>query len=669
MTTYLLTGSTGLIGRHLLVRLLDDPDAQVHALVRPGSVGRLETALAELPAAARDRVHVVTGDLTAPDLGISRTTRRSLRHKVDHLVHLAALYDMTADDARNEEINVEGTRRVVALAEDLKAGVLHHVSSVAVAGEAHGSFAEKDFDNGQPLPSPYHRTKFESEKIVREASVPWRVYRPAIVLGDSRTGEMDKVDGPYYFFPTIDALSRVPHRLRTPLVLPGLGDSNVVPVDYVVDAMAALIHRPGLDGRAFHLVHPRPQPFVDIYNAFATQAGAPTVTATIPGTSLWPAAKIAAKVVAALPGATLAYQLTMQRLGVPSEVVPHMVFEPRFASEVTRAELDAAGVPPPPELDAYAARLWKYWGENLDPNRFRRHGPRGELDGKVVAITGASSGIGRATAIQVAERGGIPLLLARRTGELEEVREEIVAAGGEAYVYSVDLTEQDSVDDVAKRMLAEHGGVDMLVNNAGRSIRRSVALSYDRFHDFERTMALNYFAPVRLILALLPSMQQRRFGRIVNVSSIGVQTNVPRFSAYVASKAALDAFSRVVSTETIGDGVTFSVIHMPLVRTPMIAPTTMYDRFPTMTPDEAAGVLVHALEHHPKQWGTKLGTFGAVANALTPNLTEAVMHTAYLAFPDSAAAGGEDSRIGAKAPEALSRGAVLLARLLPGVHL
>ena len=669
MTTYLVTGSTGLIGRHLLVRLLEDPEARVHALVRAGSVGRLEVALADLAASVRDRVHVVTGDLAQPDLGVAKTVRRGLRRKVDHLVHLAALYDMTADDERNEQVNVEGTRRVVELAEDLQVGVLHHVSSVAVAGESHGTFAEKDFDEGQPLPSPYHRTKFESERIVRAAAVPWRVYRPAIVLGDSRTGEMDKVDGPYYFFPTIDALSRVPQRLRTPLVLPGLGDTNVVPVDYVVDAMHALMHRPGLDGRAFHLVHPRPQPLTEVYNAFAVQAGAPTISATLPGMSVWPAARLAARVAGTVPGVGLAYDLALQRLGVPSEVVPHSVFPCRYACEVTRAELDAAGVPPPPELDAYAGRLWSYWSRNLDPNRFRRHGPRGELDGRVVAITGASSGIGRATALKVAEQGGIPLLLARRTGELEEVRDEIVAAGGEAYVYSVDLTEQDSVDDVVKRMLAEHGGVDMLVNNAGRSIRRSVALSYDRFHDFERTMALNYFAPVRLILALLPSMQRRRFGRIVNVSSIGVQTNVPRFSAYVASKAALDAFSRVVATETIGDGVTFSVIHMPLVRTPMIAPTTMYDRFPTMTPDEAADVLVHALEHHPKQWGTKLGTFGAVANAVTPNLTEAVMHTAYLAFPDSVAAGGEDTRIGAKAPEALSRGAVLLARLLPGVHL
>ena len=397
MTTYLLTGSTGLIGRHLLVKLLDDPDARVHALVRAGSVGRLEAALAELPVSVRDRVHVVTGDLAETDLGVTRTTRRGLRNKIDHLVHLAALYDMTAGAERNEQINVEGTRRVVELAEDLQVGVLHHVSSVAVAGEAHGTFAEKDFDRGQPLPSPYHRTKFESEKIVREANVPWRVYRPAIVLGDSRTGEMDKVDGPYYFFPTIDALSRLPRRMRTPIVLPGLGDSNVVPVDYVVDAMAALIHRPGLDGRAFHLVHPRPQPFVEIYNAFATHAGAPKVTGTVPGTSVWPAARIAAKVVGAVPGAGLGYHLTLQRLGVPSEVVPHMVFEPHFASEVTRAELDAAGVPPPPELSAYAARLWAYWAANLDPNRFRRHGPRGELDGRVVAITGASSPPTRST--------------------------------------------------------------------------------------------------------------------------------------------------------------------------------------------------------------------------------------------------------------------------------
>jgi short-subunit dehydrogenase len=194
-----------------------------------------------------------------------------------------------------------------------------------------------------------------------------------------------------------------------------------------------------------------------------------------------------------------------------------------------------------------------------------------------------------------------------------------------------------------------------------------VKLSYDRFHDYERTMALNYFAPVRLTLALLPSMTERRFGHVVNVSSIGVQTNVPRFSAYVASKAALDAFSRVVSTELIGDGVTFTNVHMPLVRTPMIAPTKIYDRFPTMSPEEAGEVIVDALEKRPKHWGTRLGTTAVVLNAIAPRFVDAVLHTAYLVFPDSVAAGG-DQATRSNAPDALSRGAVVMMRLLPGVH-
>lgn len=261
----------------------------------------------------------------------------------------------------------------------------------------------------------------------------------------------------------------------------------------------------------------------------------------------------------------------------------------------------------------------------------------------------------------------MPLLLARRTEELEVLRKEIADGGGQAHVYSVDLTEAESVDACVKQMLADHDGIDMLVNNAGRSIRRSVKLSYDRIHDYERTMSLNYFGPVRLILALLPHMTERRFGHIVNVSSIGVQTNPPRFSAYVASKAALDAFSRVVATEVVGDGVTFTNVHMPLVRTPMIAPTSIYDRFPTLSPEQAAEMLVGALEDRPKHVGTKVGTLATVANAFAPKLVDAVLHTGYHLFPDSTAAGGDAGSRTARR-DALSRGAVVLSRLLPGVH-
>jgi len=665
VTTYLVTGGTGFLGRNLLERLVRRDDARVLVLVRASSVGRLETMASRLEGG--ERIRALVGDIREERLGLSGKTLSELRGTVDHVVHLAALYDMTADAADNDELNIGGTRRVVDVAERVRAGVLHHVSSIAVAGDHRGLFTEDMFDEGQHLPSPYHSTKFEAERIVREQrDVPWRVYRPVIVVGDSRTGEMDKVDGPYYFLPLLTSIGELPAVGRVPLVLPELGDTNVVPVDYVADAMDALIHADGLDGRAFHLGHPVMQPLLDVYNALAKAAGAPQVAL---GLSRWllPPAKGALQLAGRVPGVSTVAELTAARLGIPPSVLPHSTFRPVFSTEQTRAVLDDLGVPPPPEFEEYAGTLYDYWRRELDPLRARRRPAGGELQGRTVVVTGASSGIGRETALRIAAKGGIPLLVARRTEELEKVREEIEAAGGRAGVYSVDLTSAESVDAAVKQMLADHDAVDMLVNNAGRSIRRSIALSYDRFHDFERTMALNYFAPVRLVLRLLPHMTERRFGHVVNVSSIGVQANPPRFSAYVASKAALDAFSRVVATEMVGYGVTFTNIHMPLVRTPMIAPTTIYNRFPTLSPGEAADMIVEALEERPKHIGTKLGTTAVVLTALAPKLVDAVLHTAYLMFPDSTAAGG-DAKGRTDAPEALSRGAVVLSRLLPGVH-
>lgn len=665
MTTYLLTGGTGFLGRHLLERLLRRPDAVVHVLVRASSLPRLRQLTERLDGGCR--VKPVVGDLRQDGLGLTAADRKALAG-VDHVVHLAALYDMTAGDERNRQVNVEGTRRVVELAAALSAGHLHHVSSVAVAGDFKGRFTEDMFAEGQHLPSPYHATKYEAERLVREQSaVPWRIYRPAVVIGDSRTGEMDKVDGPYYLFPLLAGIGDIPAVGRLPLFAPDLGATNVVPVDYVVDAMDALLHAGGLDGRAFHLVHPHPQSLLDVYNALAQAAGAPKVLLRLDKRVFAPAA-LGLSLAGRLPGATVVRDLLLARMGVPPEVLPHMTFRSEFASSATRRSLRVLGVAPPPELASYVGKLWDYWALHLDPLKARRNRGGGVLAGRTVAVTGASSGIGRSVALAVAAKGAVPLLLARRVEELEKVKEQIESAGGTAAVYAVDLTSADSVAACVKQMLADHGGVDMLVNNAGRSIRRSVQRSYDRFHDFERTMALNYFGPVRLVLALLPTMTERRFGHVVNVSSIGVQTGPPRFSAYVASKAALDAFSRVVSSELIGDGVTFTTVHMPLVRTPMIAPTRIYDAFPTLTPDQAAAMIVRALEQQPKHIGTKLGTTGVIAYALAPKVVDALLHTAFHVFPDSIAAGGSDRRPAEAAPEALSRGAAAMVRLLPGVH-
>jgi thioester reductase-like protein len=657
MATYLVTGGTGFVGRHLVERLLLRTDAQVVLVVRAQSLARLEAAAAGWPT--QGRWEPVVGDLTEPLLGISAEDRDRLRGRVDHIVHLAAVYDMTADDETDRRANVGGTREALALAADLDAGRFHHVSSVAVAGDHRGTFTEAMFDEGQRLPSPYHATKFEAERLVRDQhDVPWRVYRPAIVVGHSRTGAMDKVDGPYYFFPALARLTALPSWL--PLLGPDLGDTNVVPVDYVAHAMDVLMHKPGLDGRAFHLVSPKPQPLLDVVNAFMRAAGAPTVSMPIDRRLVSPVTRLV-EAATRLPGVTVATNVLLDRLAVPPEVLPHMTFPSVFSADATERELAGSDVRLD-GLDDYAQVLWDYWQAHLDPARARRPRPGGPLAGRTVVITGASSGIGRATALAVARRGAVPLLVARTVEKLDDVRREIEDDGGAAYVYPCDITDTEAVAATVKQMLADHPeGIDFLVNNAGRSIRRSIHLSYDRMHDFERTMSLNYFAPVRMILALLPHMKDRRFGHIVNISSIGVQAAPPRFSAYVASKAALDAFSRVVASETVADGVTFTTIHMPLVRTPMIRPTRIYDAFPTLTPEDAAQMVVRALAERPKRVSTRLGTFGEVSYAVAPKAVDAVLNVAYRVFPDSKAAGGDDQ-------VSLSRGAKALVRLLPGVH-
>ncbi len=257
------------------------------------------------------------------------------------------------------------------------------------------------------------------------------------------------------------------------------------------------------------------------------------------------------------------------------------------------------------------------------------------VKGRTILITGASSGIGQSTAIALGRAGGTVLLVARTQAKLEVVADEVEANGGTAYVHTCDLSDPDDIDRMAQDVLASHRHVDMLVNNAGKSIRRSVDRSYDRFHDYQRTMALNYFAPVKLMLDLLPVMRQRRSGHIINISTIGLQINTPRFAAYLASKAALDAFSRSIGPEVIGDGVHITTVYMPLVRTPMIAPTKVYDRLPTLRPEQAAGMITEAIRKQPKKVATALGNLGQLTYAIAPGAQDLVVNRAYQLFPEA----------------------------------
>ena len=675
--SYFVTGATGFIGRNLVEQLLER-EGTIHVLVREGSKGRLEE-LRNRWGVDDKRVVAVVGDLSERRLGVSKADRDRLQG-VEHVFHLAAIYDMTADAESQRVANVEGTRHMVELAETVKAGHVHMVSSIAAAGLYQGTWTEDMFEEAQELDThPYFLTKHESEAVVREeCSRPWRVYRPGIVVGHSETGEMDKVDGPYYFFKLIRRIRNVVPQW---MPMPGLEgrEINIVPVDFVARAIDHIAHQDDLDGKAFSLTDPTPLNAGQVIDTFARAAHAPQSSVRLPAGTVEALQPLVQLGVSAMPLGDAVTDRVLADFGIPKSVLIYVNYPTHFDSRRTQEALAGTDISVPP-LEAYAGKLWDYWERHLDPDLFRdrtlmgaargRMGLVGGLTkvieqqipdelmrlgrrlqgnvslekavrGRLVMVTGASSGIGKAAALKVAEAGGIALLVARTPEKLEATREQIEAAGGVAHIHRADLSDFDDIERMAEEVLEQHGHVDILVNNAGRSIRRSIALSYDRPHDFERTIQLNYLGAVRLILKLLPSMRERKAGQIINVSSIGVQTNPPRFSAYVASKAALDAFSRSIASEIFDDGVSITTIHMPLVRTPMIAPTKMYDRFPTITPEEAADMIAEAIIHKPKRIATPLGTLGQLLYAINPKSIDYILNSAYHLFPDSSAAKGE----------------------------
>ena len=669
---YFVTGATGFIGRHLVAELLKR-DGTIHALVREGSRGKLD-ALAQRLGAPEGRIVPVAGDLSKPGLGIE-----GFDQPIDHLFHLAAVYDIEADEESSERANVEGTQHVIEFANAHDVGRFHHTSSIAVAGNYEGIFQEDMFDEGQKLPHHYHRTKYESERLVREESrqrrwcsgrASWSATRrPArwtrstartTSSSCSRSCATRCLSGSPWRDPR--AARRTSCRWtswRARWTTSPTSRTTTCP------------------GDTFHLVNPEPMSVGETLNEFAKAAHAPQFAMRVDQNLTNVVPKQVRAGLQALPMVKKIRNQLYHDIGVPPAAMENRDFRAKFDARDSQRALSGTGIAVPP-LSTYAPRLWDYWERNLDPDLFRDRSLASVIKGKRVLITGASSGIGLETALKVGEAGGEVLLVSRTREKLEEVAKQVEELGGTAHVHPADLSDLEEVDRVAAEVLEQHGGVDVLVNNAGRSIRRSVERSYDRFHDYERTMQLNYFGALKLILAFMPGMRERKSGHIINVSSIGVQTNTPRFSAYVASKSALDAFSRCTAPEVVADNVKFTTVYMPLVRTPMIAPTDIYKAFPTLTPDEAALMLCDAMIDKPKRMASRLGTFGEVLYSISPKTVDIVLNQAYNLFPDSTAAKkvadgkeGETKPLPAgekKDDGEMSTEAVAMAYLLRGVH-
>lgn len=659
--SYFITGGTGFIGRSYIQKL-KQRKGDIFVLTRKGSEHKFE-ALRETFGDDGDRLVPVTGDLIKPMLGLSDKVIKDLKGKVDHFCHFAAIYDIGASAEDQTATNIDGTRNAINLAAALKSGCFHHVSSIAAGGLYQGTWREDMFDEAENYEHPYFATKHDSEGIVRkECKVPFRVYRPAMVVGDSKTGAIDKIDGAYYFFKTIQKLRNALPQWMPLIGIEG-GKFNVVPVDYVVDAMDHLAHLPDRDGDCFHLTNPEHHSMGNLINIFAEAGHAPRFSMRLDTRMFGFIPSIVRNTVASLPPIKRLISTMLADMGLPDSVMMFMNYPTRYDCRDTERALKGSGISCP-RLEDYAPVIWDYWERNLDPDLFLDKSLEGNVGGKIVLITGASSGIGKTSALRLAEAGGHVLLVARSAEKLQETAQEIAALDGQSTIYQADVSDLEDCDRLVAEVLANHGHVDILINNAGRSIRRSLELSYDRFHDFERTMQVNYFGALRLTMGLLPSMSARKQGHIINMSSISALTPSPRFSAYVASKSALDAWTRAAAVEYSDRNVRFTTINMPLVRTPMIAATSVYDSMPVLSPDEAGDMVVEAVIHKEKRIATPMGIFLQIMNAVAPRFSEVLMNIVFRMFADSAAAKGQK---GAEKVE-VSNEQVALAALMKGVH-
>lgn len=644
MKRILVTGASGFLGEHLVSELCKETDVQISLLLRnTKSPSILKKVTHWNDRCDFSSVSLISYDLLVDDLQLSPDISFK---DYDHVFHLAAVYDLASTVSEMNEANVLGTNRLLRRLEvDEFAGVFHFVSSIAVAGDFKGKFDETMFDEGQRHQHPYHRSKFESEKLVRqfkeEKGVDVRIYRPSSIVGHSETGYINKLDGPYYGFMLISLLKRwIP--AKVPLVLPKTKISlDIVPVDYVAKAIACIGMLPASEipsGQyCFHLSDPKTPSISEVFTQVLAEADGPGIGFLMP---IDPITKLLSsgqfKMLEKIQAIKLMKRELFKALDIPETVLEALMPGLKFQADNTLKLLARYDIAAPAFKD-YVATLWHFYQQNLDPQKHRLEMAKKKLRHKKILITGGSSGIGFESAKLVYSLGAEVILVARDSEKLKQCAIDISAQdteGGRIHFYACDLSDLSACDELVQYIEENFTSVDIVFSNAGRSIRRSLSKSVGRFHDLQRTMQLNYFGAARVILGLIPSMRNQGGGHVIHSSSMGTLSATPRFGPYMASKAALDTLMDSMAAEFSHSEICFSSIKFPLVKTPMVAPTQEFKESKLTTPEQAAQMFLDVVldKNRVKAPGTaKLLSW---VSLISPNFMTQLYNYGYKAWPD-----------------------------------